>query len=183
MDFDPSSAEPVSAAVAEPEFDPQSATLAAAPAAPKNLEIKPGEVGAGMTAEDAAYLKDLQRSGYKTEGSFQQKRLEPAAKEAMTGVELPDAPEIPAAADQTGGGRALAALYQGGVKPLVSAITAPINLALAPIGVAEAGGSIIAKAISKAAQAYFAGDLAKPVVKKLQRLSRLPMTRTPVRKT
>lgn len=160
MDFDPSSAEPVSAAVAEPEFDPQSATLAAAPTPPKNLEIKPGEIGPGMTAEDVSFMRDINAPIGKG-GSFQQKYLEPKAREALSGVDLPNAPEIPATADPTGGGRALAALYQGGVKPLVSAITAPINLALAPIGIAEAGGSIIAKTVSKAAQAYFAGDLAK----------------------
>ncbi len=158
MDFDASTAEPVSATVAEPRFDPSTAEEVSAP---KSREIPSGKTGAGMTAEDAAFLKDIQRSGFRTEGSFEEKRLAPAAEQALSGVELPNAPEIPAAADPTGGGRLGAALYQGGVKPLASALTAPLNLVLAPIGVAETAGSTIAKAVSKAAQAYFAGDLAK----------------------
>lgn len=158
MDFDASSAEPVEAAVAEPEFDAGSAVPVARP---KKLAYEIGEVAPGMTAAEAAEMTDLGRSGFRTEGSFQQKRLEPALNEGMSGVELPDAPQIPAATDPTGGMRLTAALYQGGVKPLASALTAPLNLALAPLGIAEATGSTIAKILSKAAQGYFAGDLAK----------------------
>lgn len=158
MDFDASSAEPVGAAVAEPEFDAESAV----PVKPTpNLEIPKGKVGAGMTEEDAAFLADLQRSGFKTEGSFQDKRLAPAAQSALTGVDLPNAPQVgDSGVDPQGYAKIVASLYQGGVKPLASALTAPINLVLAPIGIAETAGSAIAKVISKVAQTYFAGDLA-----------------------
>jgi len=157
MDFDASSAEPV-AAVAEPEFDAESAV----PVTPPKKQIYAiGEIAPGMTAEDAAFLKDVSRSA-RTEGSFAEKRLAPAAREAMTGVELPalNDPGASAALDATPGGQLVGALYEGAVKPLASALTAPMNLVLAPIGITEATGSFIAKTISKAAQAYFAGDAA-----------------------
>ena len=120
---------------------------------------QPGEKAPGMTDEDAAFLKDLSRNS-RTEGSFQQKFIEPAAQQAMTGVNLPDIPEgVTAAAGPEG--EIAGALYQGVVKPAVSAVTSPATLAIAPLGVADAAGSVLAKVVGRGVSGAFATDMLK----------------------
>lgn len=130
------------------------------PAAPKHGQVyQPGEVAPGMTEQEAAEMKDLAR-GSRTEGSFAQRRLAPAAAAALSGVDLPDLPEGVTAASGAVGAVA-GALYKGAIKPAVNAVTAPAGLVLAPLGISEAAGSVLAKVVGKGVSGAFAADMLK----------------------
>lgn len=152
MDFDASSAEPV-AAVAEPEFDSASAV----PVKSLAHAADSGETLPGMEPGEAANLKDLSR-GSRTEGSFQQKFIEPAAAATLEpAVKIPDVPDINVPGVISGG---VASGVMRGVKSIAESLTAPIGAVLAPLAPTSAV-SPIAKTIIKAAEVYFAGETAK----------------------
>lgn len=158
-------------------FEPDTATFNAADDARKKAKLMPG-----MTQADADYLTDLGRSAFKgTEPSFESKHIEPVLEQSMRGVETPEStaesvklsselaplgagvagvPQAVAASVGDKPSQVLSGLYNG-LKTLPEALTAPITMVLAPLGVAEGAGSVIGKAIGKAVQVYFAGDMAK----------------------
>ncbi len=158
MDFDASTAEPV-AAVAEPAFDPESAS----PVAQKEVSV------ATLPEEDRKRLEELginrgqgfegARSDAKASGgSFQQKFVEPAAQEALApAVKLPEADEAlklsPSLNNPVGRG-----LYRA-VKGPIESLTAPVGAVLAPLPGGGPGGRILAGG----AATIFTAEMAKEI--------------------
>lgn len=174
MPFDPDTAEPLTdkggfnPATAEPwteqaSFNPDTAEAWKDPAPkPKKQVYEVGEEAPGMEPGEAAAMKDTFR-GRGTEGSFAQRRLTPALEDTMKPrVTLPEAPTgLP---EVTMPGHVLPMDVEAGVynaaKGAPEALTAPIGLVLAPLQLVR-GGSVAAQVILKAAEVYFAGDMAQ----------------------
>lgn len=169
--FDPETAEPLR----DDKFDPSTAEIVRAPKpAAKKQVYDIGEEAPGMQPGEAAAMKDLNR-GMRTEGSFIEKAIEPAYRGAMTGVKLPDVPKdlpdvtalsIPAPLPGVPASLDVSLPVVGGIaqgaKGAIESLTAPIMLALGPLG----EGGAIGRTILKGVEAYFAGDMAGETGKK-----------------
>lgn len=161
MEFDASTAEPVTAAV-EPQFDAESATPIAAPETPKINRPTPAE-GIPIQADYAARKQAKEERGVTTANLG-----EPA-------FNIPQLPEISATPDHpltpiekvasVGAG-----VYNEGAK-VVSSFTSPANVAilLSTGGLAKAAqaGSIAARRALVGIGAYFGGTMAKDAIEQI----------------